>query len=280
VRPAQRKPLAGHLIEHYRISIRRACRLCLLHTTTWHRKPRPPNPTDAPLTEQMLEIAHSRIRFGFWRIYVLMRRAGWRVNHKRLYRLYKAEGLNLRSKRPKHRRASAHRLERAELSTINQSWSMDFVSDALFNGQKFRALTVVDNFSRECLAIHVTPAIKAENVVNVLQGIVSQRAKPQRIQADNGPEFVSLVLDQWAYQHSITLDFSRPGTPTDNPFIESFNGRFRDECLNTHWFLSLQDAQRKIHNWRNDYNLFRPHSALGDITPALFAHAFLTQNAA
>ena len=228
----------------------------------------------------MLEIAHSRVRFGFWRIYVLMRRAGWRVNHKRLYRLYKAEGLNLRSKRPKRRRASAHRLERTELTTINQSWSMDFVSDALFNGQKFRALTVVDNFSRECLAIHVAPTIKAEDVVNVLQGIVAQRAKPQRIQADNGPEFVSLALDQWAYQRNITIDFSRPGTPTDNPFIESFNGRFRDECLNTHWFLSLQDAQRKIQNWRYDYNLFRPHSALGDIPPTLFARAFLTQNAA
>jgi len=223
----------------------------------------------------MREIANPRIRFGFWRIYVLLRREGWKVNHKRIYRLYKAEGLNLRIKRPRRRKAAANRMDRIVLTGPNQSWSMDFVSDALFDGRKFRALTVVDNHTRECLAIEVAQSLTGDDVVRVLTNIAKERRKyPLRIQTDNGPEFVSLALDKWAYENGVTLDFSRPGKPTDNPFIESFNGSLRDECLNTNWFMLLEDAQTKIETWRQDCNHFRPHSSLDDVPLVLFAKQF------
>lgn len=181
-----------------------------------------------------------RIRYGMWRIYVLLRREGWRVNHKRVHRLYKALGLNLRRKRPRRRKAAAHRLERLVAQRPNACWSMDFVADALFDGRRFRALTVVDNFTKECLAIEVAAQLRSEDVVRVMERLRLQRGLPTRIQTDNGSEFASLAMDRWAYEQQVTLDFSRPGKPTDNPFVESFNGSFRDECLNTHWFLSLE----------------------------------------
>jgi putative transposase len=166
----------------------------------------------------MHEIAQVRIRYGFWRIFILLRREGFRDNHKRIYRLYCEEGLNLRSKRPKRNRASAHRLERPQLSTINQCWSMDFVADQLFDERKFRALTIVDNYSRKCLAIHVGQSLKGEDVVGVMEQIkYEQKTVPLRIQVDNGSEFISKALDKWAYDNKVTLDFSRPGKPTDNP---------------------------------------------------------------
>ena len=169
----------------------------------------------------------------------MLRREGWKDNHKRVYRIYKEEGLNLRTKRPRRRKSAAHRMERPEISTINQIWSMDFVSDQLFDGSRFRALTIVDNFSRRCMAIHPEKSIKGENVVEVLNELKYQKKEvPERIQVDNGTEFISKALDLWAYENNVTLDYSRPGKPTDNPYIESFNGRFRDECLNVNWFLS------------------------------------------
>ncbi len=230
---------------------------------------------DEPLRARMREIANTRIRFGFWRIYVLLRREGWKVNHKRIYRLYKAEGLNLRTKRPRRRKAAANRMDRIVLTGPNQSWSMDFVSDSLFDGRKFRALTVVDNHTRECVAIEVAQSLTGDDVVRVLTNIAKERHQyPLRIQADNGPEFVSLAFDKWAYENGVTLYFSRPGKPTDNPFIESFNGSLRDECLNTNWFMSLEDAQEKIETWRQDYNHFRPHSSLADVPPVLYAKQF------
>ena len=149
-----------------------------------------------------------------------------------------------------------------------QCWSMDFVADQLFDGRKFRALTLVDNYSRECLEIEVGQSLKGLDVVAVMERLKEQRGVvPKRIQVDNGAEFISKVLDQWAYENKVTLDFSRPGTPTDNAFIESFNGSFRDECLNVNWFLSLEDAREKIAAFKDDYNGFRPHSALCGLTP-------------
>jgi putative transposase len=152
---------------------------------------------------------------------------------------------------------------------------MNFVSDALFDGRRFRALTIVDNFTRECLAIEVAQNLRGEEVISVLEKLRTNRDMPARIQVDNGPEFISMTLDRFAYEHSVTLDYSRPGKPTDNPFIESFNGSLRDECLNTHWFLSLDDAREKIESWRYDCNRFRPHSSLENSTPALFAETML-----
>jgi putative transposase len=222
----------------------------------------------------MEEIASTRVRYGLRRIYVLLRREGWQVNHKRVYRLYRQAGFNLRRKRPRQRKDAAHRLERVVLTAPNQCWSMGFVADDLFDGRRFRALTVVDNFTKESLAIEVDGQLKGENVVSVMERLKHQRGLPQRIQADNGSEFISLALVRWAYDYRVTLDYSRPGKPTDNPFIESFNGSFRDECLNTHWFLSLDDARQKIENWRQDCNHFRTHSSIGDITPSEFAAGF------
>ena len=140
---------------------------------------------------------------------------------------------------------------------------MDFVSDHLFDGRRFRALTIVDNYSRKCLAIYPQPSIKGSDVVQVMEEIfINQEIIPDRIQVDNGSEFISKALDKWAYENNVSLDFSRPGKPTDNPFTESFNGSFRDECLNTNWFLSLEDAREKIEQWRVEYDHFRPHSSL------------------
>ena len=161
--------------------------------------------------------------------------------------------------------------EKVLASAVNECWCMDFVSDQLYNGKRFRALTVLDTFSRESLAIYVDKSIKGEQVCQELEKIKAARGLPQRIKVDNGPEFISRALDAWAYFNNVKLDYSRPGTPTDNPHIESFNGSFRDECLNMNWFMSLEDAKDKVERWRRDYNEFRPHSALTYLTPAEFA---------
>jgi putative transposase len=182
-------------------------------------------------------------------------------------------------KRHKKSRAGDQRMERTEIKGINEYWSMDFVSDLLFNGKKFRALTIVDNYSRKCLAIKVGQSMKGTDVVNTLEKIHHNRGIiPKRIQVDNGPEFISKELDRWAWENKVTLDFSRPGRPTDNPFIESFNGSFRDECLNTNWFLSLQDAEDKIESYIREYNEFRPHSSLQDRTPQEVENEYILRN--
>lgn len=213
----------------------------------------------------------NRVRYGHWRIYTLLRREGWKDNHKRVYRVYREEGLNLRSKRPRRNKAAAHRLERPENTSLHQCWSMDFVSDQLFDGRKFRALTIVDNFSRECMGIFAGQSLKGSDVVAALEQIRFERGiLPKRIQTDNGSEFISKEVDRWAYENQVTMDYSRPGKPTDNPYVESFNGSFRDECLNAHWFLTLEDAAEKIEAWRIEYNYYRPHSSLNDLTPAEF----------
>jgi putative transposase len=157
---------------------------------------------------------------------------------------------------------------------------MDFVADALFDGRKIRALTLVDNYSRRCLAIHVGQSLKGADVVAVLEGLrIREGIVAKRIQTDNGSEFIGREMDRWAYEHGVTMDYSRPGTPTDNAFIESFNGSFRDECLNAHWFLSLEDASEKIEAWRCEYNSYRPHSSLEGMTPDAFVEKHLAGTA-
>mgnify|MGYP003575615613 CR=1 FL=1 len=186
-----------------------------------------------------------------------------------MHRIYREEGSNLRRKGSRRNKAAAHRLERPENTSLHQCWSMDFVQDQLFYGLKFRCLTIVDNFSSYCHAIRIGKSIKGIDVVKVMDALKKDTGLvPKRIQVDNGNEFISKDFDKWAYENKVTLDYSRPGKPTDNPYIESFNGSFRDECLNTHWFLSLEDAYEKINTWVNEYNHFRPHSSLNDKTPA------------
>lgn len=224
-----------------------------------------------PFGHGCMKSQQARVRYGYLRIHTLLRWEGWHVNHKKVWRIYCEEGLNLRRMRPRLRVAAAHRMGWPEVSSIDQCWSMDSVADGLFNGRRIRALTVVYNFTRECLAIHVDQGIKGEHVVGVTEAIRQLTGRqPARIQVDNGTELVSKALDKWAYELGVVLDFSRPGKPTDNPFFESFNGSFRDECLNSHWFLSLEDAREKIESWRIDYNEYRPHSSLGKITPVQF----------
>jgi putative transposase len=213
------------------------------------------------------DLAATRTRNGYFRIYILLRREGWVVNHKRVDRLYREDGLSLRLKKPRRNVSAASRERQPLASAANQMWSMDFVSDALFHGRRLRALTVVDAFTREALAIEVDQAIKGEQVVAAMTRITSIRGAPRTIQVDNGPEFISKALDRWAYENGLTLDFSRPGKPTDNALVESFNGRLREECLNAHWFLSLADARTKIEVWRRDSNESRPHTSLGWLTP-------------
>ncbi len=267
LRAKQRRQLVKKLIDDYRVSTRRACRVCLTARSVVYYKLQGPR-DDRAVRARIKEIAETRVRYGIARIHVLLRREGWQDNHKRTRRIYLEEGLNLRHRRPRRNKAAAHRQEHPRLISPNECWSMDFVMDALFDGRRFRALTVVDNYSRECLEIEVGQSLKGEDVVRVMERIkLTRGVVPRRIKVDNGSEFISKALDKWAYENGVALDFSRLGKPTDNAFIESFNGSFRDECLNVNWFLSLEDAKEKISAFKEEYNHFRPHSSLGNLTP-------------
>jgi putative transposase len=226
---------------------------------------------ESALKLRIKEITNTRVHYGYRRVHILLRREGHRDNVKRVYRLYREEGLSLRLKRPRRNKAAKLRQPKQLAFAINEIWSMDFVADALFDGRKLRMLTVVDCYTRECLAIDVGQSLKGEDVVDSLNRICAQRGLPKTIKTDNGSEFISKAMDKWAYERGVEIDFSRPGKPTDNARVESFNGRLRQECLNTHWFLTLDDAKAKIAAWRIDYNEARPHSALDWATPAEFA---------
>ena len=221
------------------------------------------------------DIAQARVSYGYRRIHVLLLREGWKVNHKRVYRLYKLEGLMMRPKRPRRHVSASRRMVRATASFPNESWSMDFMSDALYDGQKIKLLTLVDNFTRESLAIEVAWRLGGHGVVAALMQVVEEKGLPKSIRIDNGPEFTSKVLDQWAYLDGVEPDFIRPGKPTDNALIEAFNGRFREECLNESWFLSLEDAREKVGEWRQHYNRERPHGSLGNLSPVEYAKALV-----
>ena len=223
------------------------------------------------LSQRIREITQVRVHYGYRRVHVLLQREGWQDNHKRIYRLYREQGLSLRLKRPRRNKAAKNRQPLQSAAYPNQIWAMDFVSDALFDGRRLRMLTIIDLFTRECLGIVTGQSLKGDDVKEALTRIARFRGVPQMLKSDNGSEFAGKVMDRWAYEHGIGIDFSRPGKPTDNAGVESFNGRFRQECLNEHWFLSLADAQRKIEQWRMDYNQVRPHSALGWSTPADYA---------
>ncbi len=227
------------------------------------------------LRHRLRELAQSRVRFGYRRLLVLLQREGWAVGKKRCYRLYTEEGLALRRKRPWRHATAVHREQRRPAVARNDIWSMDFVADQCAEGRRFRALTVLDLFTRECLAIDVGQGLTGRDVVATLERLRFERGLPQRIYCDNGTEFVSAAMDLWAYTNGVILDFSRRGKPTDNAAIESFNGRLRDECLNVHWFASLEDAQEKIDAFRWDYNEHHPHRSLAGLSPREFARRML-----
>jgi len=227
-----------------------------------------------PQTElrmRIREIAQSRVRYGYRKIRVLLNREGWNVGRYLVCRLYQEEGLTLRQRPRRRRRVAVERRERVKPTSPNQVWSLDFVADQLTDGRRFRALTVVDIYTRESLAIEVGQSLKGEDVVRVLHRIQSQRGGPKVLFCDNGSEFTSQAMDLWAYQNRVRIDFSRPGKPTDNAFVESFNGTFRAECLDAHWFTTLTEAKQIVEAWRREYNESRPHRALGERTPNEFA---------
>jgi putative transposase len=227
-------------------------------------------PVAEGLRERICELAGEKRRYGYRRIHVLLRREGWSVNRKRTYRLYREAGLAVR-RRKRKRIGLFERKPLPKPSAVNRSWSMDFVSDGLCDGRRLRCLAIVDDFSRECLVLEVDTSITGKRVVAVLERLADLRGLPLSITVDHGPEFEGQVLDAWAYQAGVRLSFIRPGKPVENAYIESFNGRFRDECLNEHWFLTMAHARRAIEAWRVEYNTERPHSSLGNLTPEEYA---------
>ncbi len=267
---ARQRDRAGFLKETFQISARRACRLLKINKSTYYYKSTM-SALNVALTTRIKEIASVRIRYGYPRIHVLLRREGFEVNRKRVYRLYALQGLNLRSKMPHRKRAAVPRAERILATKPNEIWAMDFMHDRLADGTKIRLLTIVDLYSRECVAVSVDRSFRSPDVVRVLAHACKQRAKPKSIRCDNGTEFVAQPVDQWAFWNNVKIDFSRPGKPTDNAFCESFNGRVRAEFLNSSYFETLAQARRSAGIWRHEYNEFRPHSTLGDLTPAAYA---------
>ena len=266
--------MVRYLTGHYKISERRACRLA----TVW-RSNRSYVSRHEPLTalrQRMRELAQTRVCFGYRRLRVLLQREGWAIGKTCFYRVYTEEGLALRRKRPWRHATAVHREQRRPAEARNDIWSMDFVADELTNGGRFRTLTVLDLFTRECLDIAVGRGLTGQDVAATLERLRFERGLPQRIYCDNGSEFVSAAMDRWAYTNGVILDFSRRGKPTDNAAIESFNGRFRDECLNVHWFESLEDAATKIEAWRQDYNENHPHRALKGLSPNEYAREAMT----
>ena len=219
------------------------------------------------------EIALSRPRFGYLRIHVLLRREGWRINRKRVHRLYRLEGLQVRMRVRRRKRLSLHRGPAPRPSALGERWSMDFVHDQLLDGRAFRVLTVIDNWSRESVLVEAGFRLTGESVAKALSRASAERSLPRSITVDHGTEFTSRAIDQWAWESGVQLDFTRPGKPTDNGLCESFNGRLRDECLNVNEFETLEQAREKIEAWRVDYNERRPHGALGHLTPSEYAQS-------
>jgi putative transposase len=243
--------------------------LAVPRTTQRYRSRRAP---DTVLQERLHALAMERPRWGSPMLYRVLRREGWTINHKRVERVYREAGLTLRRRR-RRSRARGRAAPRSVPITPNERWSMDFMSDTLASGRRFRCLTIVDDCTREVPAIGVDTSLPADRVIDLLDRLATTRGLPRAILVDNGPEFCSRAFDAWAYRHGITLQFIEPGKPTQNPFVESFNGTFRDECLNQHWFTSLTHARRVIEAWRQDYNAQRPHSSLRALTPTEFAAA-------
>ncbi len=260
----------GLMRSEVRVSERRACGLMAMHRATCRYRRR--RMEDRQVRERLRELAATRRRFGYRRLQVLLRREGFMVNHKRVYRLYIEEKLGLRRKRGRKRApATAARVPLQIPVRPDEVWTMDFTQDAFATGRRFRTLNLMDGFTRDALRIEVDTSLPGLRVVRVLEELRQGGRKPTAIVIDNGSEFTSQVVDQWAYENQVQLHFITPGRPMENGFIESFNGKFRDECLNEHWFVDLSHARKEIEEWRCDYNQVRPHSALGYLTPTEFA---------
>jgi putative transposase len=243
-------------VQSFGLSTRRACNLVDLWRASFSYQRKTAD--DEAIRLRLKELAEQRRRFGCHRLHVILKREGLVINHKRTERIYREEGLSLRLKKRK-KKVAMIRVRLPEPESINQRWSMDFVSDSLCTGRRYRAFNIVDDFSRECLAIEADTSIGGARVVNVLERLPELRGLPEVITLDNGPEFTGKALDEWAYRTGVKLNFIRLGKPVENAYIESFNGKLRDECLNQNWFVTLKDVREATEGWRIDYNEFRPH---------------------
>lgn len=255
-------------IQHKGYSQRRACRLIGLPPKTFRRVSR--RSDDAALRKRLRDLADQRRRFGYRRLGLLLAREGIQMNHKKLYRLYREERLAVRRRRGR-KRALGTRAPMVLPQGGNQRWSLDFLSDALSDSRRFRILAVVDDFTRECLCLVADTSLSGMRVARELDAIAARRGYPKLIVSDNGSELTSVSILRWSHERRVEWHYIAPGKPTQNAFIESFNGRFRDECLNEHLFASLQEVRRIIEAWRLDYNTVRPHTSLCGLTPIEFA---------
>jgi len=277
VTPTARRDAVDYVMRTFGISQRRGCGLMNIPRSSKNYKPEPPD--DNALRQAIKDLAAKKKRWGLPRLVYRLRRNGWKDNHKRIERIYQEEALQVR--RRKGRKAHAGAREPLEKPTgPNQIWAMDFVSDALANKRKIKLLTVIDCFNRECVRIEVDTSINGVRVARIMEELREQRGLPGKIVTDNGPEFTGKALDAWAYARDVKIHFIQPGKPSQNGFIESFNGKLRDECLNEHWFMGMDDARRLIEDWRIEYNHDRPHSSLGGMTPVEYATAELPTAAA
>ena len=252
------------------MSERRACQVIGAHRRTM-RDQRRTRDDEPQVRERLRTLAAEYPRWGYRRLHILLERERGTINRKRVYRLYRLDGLAVR----RRRRKRTARLPRGIVSQPwqrGEAWAMDFMQDTLANGRRFRTLNILDTVTRECLRIEVDTSLPGKRVVRVLEQLVERYGAPKQITVDNGPEFTGQALDAWADQHGVTLHFIDPGKPMQNGYQESFNGKFRDECLNLHWFVNLDDARRIIAKWEEEYNTIRPHSALGNQAPAVYAH--------
>ena len=271
--PAARKEAVEFACSNFPMSLRRACGLMQIQMSSYYYRHRP-RPDEA-LRAALKEAAAKRRRWGYRMLAVLMERQGFKDNIKRIYRVYREEKLQVKIRR--RRKTARWRGDKPVPATRpNERWSMDFMSDQLANGRTIRVFNVVDDFTRQCLAMEVDTSLNGVRVTRVLDRLVARHGHPQRIVMDNGPEFTGKALDRWAWEHRVQLAFIEPGKPVQNAFVESFNGTCRNECLNESWFLSLADARTIIENCRIEYNNQRPHSSLGGRTPSEFATAIQT----
>ncbi len=253
------------MVARYRVSVRRASKLAQFSRAVWYRPSQARAQT--ALRNRIREIAAARPRFGYLRIHVMLRREGWHVNRKRVRRLYRLDGLQLRMRVRRRKHMCLIRATPPKADGPGERLSMDFVHDQLFDGRRIRVLTVVDQWSREAVAVEARFSFTGHAVAEVLEAWVRKHGAPASITVDHGTEFTSKALEAWAWSRGVALDFIRPGKPTENGYIESFNGRLRDECLNVQQFTSLKHAQALMEAWRTDYNHQRPHGSLGHLTP-------------
>jgi len=267
----------SYVVKQYEMSQRHACRLLELSRSTYRYRAQNPE-RDTELRIRLKELAGKRMRFGYRRLTAMLAREGIPANHKRVYRLYREEGLAMRIRQRRRIRWNGQ-VARPAAVRVNQRWSIDFVSDSVNGSRVIRILTLVDDYTRECPAIEVDTCLGGLRVRRVLDRVAQERGLPEAIVLDNGPEFRSRALIAWSEERGVRLEYIQPGKPVQNAYVESFNGRLRDECLNANWFTSLKDARQKIESWREDYNQQRPHSSLNYLPPVEFARAAMEMTA-